>query len=83
MSMPRYRSHKVVEAAPIISFDTAKCEVTVDIGDGIARPWTLRVPEDFFARGKPAAGDYLVKYTPDDYLSWSPREAFVEGYTRV
>jgi hypothetical protein len=83
MDLPRYRSHKIVQAGPIISYDSARCEVTVDIGDALVKPMTLRVPEDFFARGKPKAGDYLVKYEPDGYLSWSPREAFVEGYTRI
>jgi len=51
VSMPKWRSHKIVETAP-------------------------------FARGRPSDGDYLVRYE-DGYLSWSPKKAFENGYTKV
>jgi hypothetical protein len=38
---------------------------------------------NFFGRGSPAVGDYLVRYEPEGYLSWSPKKAFEDGYTEI
>lgn len=78
MELPKYRSHKVVEAAPI-EFLTEGM-VHVKVGETIHG---VAVPEDFYGRGTPQLGDYIVRYQPDGYLSWSPREAFEDGYTRL
>lgn len=84
--MPRYKSHKIIEAAQIVSLgpqDGGPLFVKVEWGDGeTATRTVVEVPEDFFARGVPALNDYLVKYE-DGYLSWSPAKAFEEGYTRI
>ena len=78
--MKRYQSHKVVEAAQIAGFANeadAKMVYVEPDGEGVA------VPGNFFSRGYPKRGDYLVRYQPDGYLSWSPRAAFEAGYTEV
>jgi hypothetical protein len=74
--MQKYRSHKVVEAAPIIMHTDGL--VVVRNADGTEEH--VKVPEDFGARGEPSNGDYLVRYQPDGYLSWSPKAAFEDGY---
>lgn len=80
--MKTYQSHKVVEAAPIMGYTALGNYVNVeaDNADGYER---VSVPGDFFARGNPDLGDYLVRYAPDGYLSWSPRAVFDAGYTII
>jgi hypothetical protein len=78
--MKTYRSHKIVQAAKIISATRG--------GDG---KWTLGLEGGYIvtldqavtARYEPQAGDYLVKYPPDDYLSISPGKTFEDGYTEI
>ena len=84
--MNRYRSHKVVEAAPIMAAERTSA-------DG---PWRVAVlggeiieaPNNLFARGIPDwIGDaerapMLVRYE-DGFISWSPRTPFEEGYRAV
>jgi hypothetical protein len=77
--MPRWRSHKVVQADKICMFSAGAGETaTVQLETG----GVVMVPRDVFARGVPELGDYLVRYE-DGYLSWSPRSAFEGGYTRI
>ena len=77
--MPRYRSHKIVQAATICAYNSNPPSVDVLVGDLVEQ---IAVPGDFFARGIPAIGGYLVIY-PDGYMSWSPKQAFEDGYTAV
>jgi len=77
--MDRYKSHKIVEAAEIVQHGDEF--VVVRGADGVEQ--TIAVPENFAARGEPSNGDYLVRYLPDGYLSWSPRAAFEDGYTKA
>lgn len=51
--------------------------VSVDEGYAI-----VTLPADMWSRYKPVAGDYYVQYA-DGYKSFSPRKAFLEGYTKV
>jgi hypothetical protein len=77
--MPRYVSHKKVWALQIKSIEP--------LANGGAR---LTFKEDGYAprtmepqwvqRHQAQAGGFLVQYS-DGYLSWSPREAFEQGYT--
>jgi hypothetical protein len=81
--MKKYQSHKIVEAGQIDHTerrDDNRNFLFVDVG-GTLRD--VEVPADFFARGEPADGDYLVRYQPDGYLSWSPKAVFEAGYREV
>jgi hypothetical protein len=40
------------------------------------------LPYEMFSRYKPIVGDFYVVYA-DGYKSFSPRKAFLEGYTRT
>lgn len=82
LDLPVYQCHKRVQAAPIHSADpeASPPHVHVVVGGEVMR---ITVPIDFFARGIPAQGDYLVRYQPDGYLSWSPKAAFDGGYALV
>lgn len=78
--MPTYVSHKRVKAAPIAAAEfnaDGSGKVALRTGD------LVEVPAGFASRGVPSEGDYLVQYEPDGYLSWSPKKAFEDGYTRV
>lgn len=95
--LPRYRCHKVVQAAKITT------AVREETSEGLQRHektvvtyvLTLEVPgevepafrvvsEKWFERNAelPAIGGYFVVYD-DGYESWSPAEAFEKGYTLI
>ena len=85
MEMPRYVSHKKVWAleievvAPqneIVNGALVRMLIFRDVGYA---PET--VPAEMFARYIPVPGDFYVVYA-DGYKSFSPRKAFLEGYTR-
>lgn len=89
--MKKYRSHKVVEAAPILAMshlvggpDRVVVEGDRRVVDGRTEAMgeEIAVPKGFFARGTPAIGDYLVRYE-DGYLSWSPKKAFEDGHSAI
>lgn len=85
--LPMYRSHKVVRAAAITKVLPADLqgnrEVLVEWGGGAWGTARLVTCEPaMFARFKPEAGDFIVVYD-DDYVAFSPRRAFTEGYTRI
>lgn len=82
--IPRYISHKQVWALEISAVEEGK-----DIEGGkakfvsFAEPGyaAIECPADMFARYTPVKGDFLVEYS-DGYKSFSPRKAFLEGYSR-
>lgn len=80
---PRYRSHKEVWAVKIAAIEiledgSAKID-PADPGFG-----AFTTAPGYGERFKGSAGDpgYYVVYQ-DGYASWSPTEAFEEGYTRI
>ena len=77
--LPHWRSTKTYQAAPVIAIDRAKQSVSVDL-DG--RAHVVTVPPDFFNRGTPAGGDFLLIY-PDGYMSWCPRAKHLEACVRI
>lgn len=88
--LPTWQSHKVVEAAEIIGYVRAP-NPYVDVGYGQPPAEThakylhtqrLTVPQNFFSRGQPKPGDFFVRYA-DGYVSWSPRQVFLDGNTRT
>lgn len=73
--MPRYVSHKKVWALEI-------SDIT-DFQIHFKEAGYASVPRDeaMFSRYQPVPGDFYVVYA-DGYKSFSPRKAFLEGYTR-
>jgi hypothetical protein len=85
--MPRYRCHKEVWALklkevvdptkPGEESDGSRMLVPED-----GRYAAIRVESDYVRKHNPQAGGYFVVYK-DGYRSWSPSEAFEDGYTRI
>lgn len=82
--MPFYTCHKRVQALEIIAvggfmtnLDTGAVTRPLQFSDGSER----KLPLQMFARYVPQMGDFLVRYE-DGYESFSPRKAFLDGYTR-
>ena len=84
--LPRYKSHKIVEAMKIGSIHETLDDPpsTFLLAEGPEGEPVLNVvvTEAYVAQHQPMAGGYHVRY-PDGYESWSPAEAFEEGYTLV
>jgi hypothetical protein len=83
MALPRYTGHKTVAAAKILDVKPCKDDFgwTLDLGPNgthnVSDEWlTKRVSSDETVS---AIGGYLVIYA-DGYESWSPAEAFENGY---
>lgn len=76
--MPRYRCHKEVHALKIaaILHDQFGAVVSTDTGP------PFRVDPAYVEKHKPQVGGYYVVYA-DGYKSFSPAQAFEEGYTRI
>ena len=82
VEMPRYRCHKEVHALKIksIHLTTPDKPAILVFEGGLYKG--LRVPLEWFNRHKPEVGGYYVVYK-DGYTSYSPAQAFEEGYTRI
>lgn len=79
MELPKWKCHKIVQAAKIIRINGDRMIVEDAKGQAVAMSvdgGTL------FARYKPVVGDYYVIYE-DGYASISPKKAFEDGYTRI
>ena len=74
--MPRYVSHKTVWALEIAEVDRFSCRMKPKD----ARYAAITLPAEMWARYQPVSGDFYVVYA-DGYKSFSPRKAFLEGYT--
>lgn len=78
IEMPRYVSHKKVWALEIVTADRLTCKLTF-LEKGYA---AITVPAEMWSRYQPVPGDFYVVYD-DGYKSFSPRKAFLEGYSRI
>ena len=74
VELPRYRSHKIVQAVKIESV----LGNTIYPSDPDIKPFA--VSGEYTAKHSPAAAGYFVRYV-DGYESWSPADAFEDGYT--
>lgn len=86
--MPKYQSHKKVWALQIesIQIDGEGQNRETD-GSAIITPvdkryMPFKVDENYMRKHKPEVGGYYVVYQ-DGYKSFSPAEAFEEGYTLI
>lgn len=78
IEMPRYKSHKTVWALEIKTADRLTCRLSF-VEAGYA---PVNVAAEMWARYQPVEGDFYVEYE-DGYKSFSPRKAFLEGYSRI
>lgn len=79
--MPIYRSHKKVWALKIETI-TVLNDGSADIVPKEKGYDTFRVSKEYVDRHIPREGGYYVKYK-DGYESWSPADAFNEGYDLI
>jgi hypothetical protein len=78
--LPQYVSHKRVWALEIAEIgQRMENGYAVSFRDAGYDP--VELPYEMWARYKPVPGDFYVVYA-DGYKSFSPRKAFLEGYTR-
>ena len=78
--MPKYRSHKDVWALKIKDIQlTVTGAIIIPEEEGFA---SFEVDTEYVSKHKPQVGGYFVVYK-DGYKSWSPANAFEQGYTRI
>lgn len=84
--MQKYQSHKIVEAAKIIGWTPMTGGVTRLVLEGgehahanVDDRWVAARLASIGGEVHAAVGGYFVQY-PDGYTSWSPAEAFEQGY---
>ena len=83
--MPRYRCHKEVWALKIAKLhadelDLATGGATLTPAEAGYAPFKVGAP--YLQKHKPKTGGYYVVYK-DGYASFSPADAFEDGYTRI
>lgn len=81
--MKTYKSHKTVQAAKIVGFDTTPGGAILTLqGDAteVREAVNARWLEKNSSPDHDLVGGYFVRYA-DGYTSWSPAAAFEEGYT--
>ncbi len=77
MSMRTYKCHKEVQAAKITEIWPTLPGPTLILGDE-----DVIVCSFWMDKHQPKVGGYYVEYS-DGYESYSPAEAFEDGYTKV
>lgn len=79
--MPRYKCHKEVWALKIKSIEASQHRAYFIVPDEPGYgPFEVSV--EYINKHKPEVGGYYVRYK-DGYESYSPAQAFEEGYTRL
>ena len=79
--MPRYKCHKEVHALRISGVGTNAQDGTAILHIADKGYADLVVSADYVKKHDPQPGGYYVVYA-DGYKSFSPAEAFENGYTR-
>lgn len=88
VEMPRYKSHKEVWALKIAKIvrdgdgenrETDGSAMITPEEDGYM---PFRVEHEYMRKHQPEVGGYYVVYK-DGYKSFSPAEAFEDGYTKI
>jgi hypothetical protein len=96
--MPRYQCHKKVWALKIAAIEVVRPTIAelemvleensdVDLLGAVITPaehgfGPFGVPKSYMDKHDPQVGGYFVQYE-DGYKSFSPAQAFEEGYTRI
>jgi hypothetical protein len=80
--LPRYRCHKEVWALKILDIENRPHEAGAWIKPMDEGYGAFHVDDAYIIKHGPEVGGYYVVYK-DGYTSYSPAQAFEEGYTRV
>jgi len=80
--LPRYRCHKIVEAAQITAITAVDLGTALFLADQTTTASVYLVNDQWMAKHEPKVGGYFVRYD-DGYESFSPADAFESGYTRI
>ena len=87
--LPKYQSHKIVQAAMIIAIGNTSggadqgLYVELKYGfEGKTFSYRQKVSAEWFEKHDPQLGGFFVRYE-DGYESYSPHNAFVTGYTAL
>jgi hypothetical protein len=80
--MPKYKSHKTVNALEIKTSEVKGFDLEITYADKGYENIIFKVPPEMKFRYVPVAGDYHVFYE-NGYASFSPRKAFIEGYSLI
>jgi hypothetical protein len=85
--MPCYQSHKKVWALKIATIELLPVKHPDEVPAAIITPaepgyGPFFVDSVYMGKHDPKVGGYYVQYA-DGYKSWSPAQAFEEGYTRI
>jgi len=78
MELQAYTCHKIVHAAKIFEVDADGLDIRIRFTDGDY----VSVGRNYISKHNPIKGGYYVVYE-DGYTSFSPAEAFEEGYAKV
>lgn len=82
MEMPKWKCHKVVHALKIVQVDNSNPQPD-EVLLFFEPPYQPRkMPSHWIGKHQPKNGGYFVVYD-DGYESFSPRDAFESGYTRL
>lgn len=79
LKLPKWKSHKIVQAAPIATVTDNLLTLRVSDVEG-QQFENVPVLIGLFLRYRPVEGDYYVVYD-DGYVSISPKKAFEDGYS--
>ena len=78
MALPSWKCHKEVWADKITNITHEAGVLRLFLADG----GSIAADLEYVRKHNPKVGGYYVVYQ-DGYKSWSPAEAFEDGYTRV
>ena len=82
IEMPKYTCHKQVWALKISNVNIYDSDGSGAISFEDSGYAPIDLPGEYFRKHEPEAGGYYVVYS-DGYKSFSPAEAFEEGYTKL
>lgn len=76
----RWKSHKIVTAGKIVAIVDYPLSSELTVLNDKDEPVRFGVSKEYREKHKPQVGGYWVRYM-DGYESFSPAEAFEDGYT--
>jgi hypothetical protein len=77
--LPKWKCHKIVQAAKIVSIEITTTGAILHLEGGIPAEVNLLWQD----RHHPEVGGYYVVYNEGQYASFSPAKPFEGGYTRM